>query len=37
MLFHTVKLVVVQNLLTAISREVDSHEEREMEKSEVCI
>lgn len=27
MLFHTVKLVAVQNLLTAILREINSHEE----------
>lgn len=31
MLFHTVKLAAVQNLLTAILREVISHEERDGE------
>lgn len=31
MLFHTVKLVAVQNLLTAILREINCHEERDGE------
>lgn len=31
MLFHTVKLAAVQNLLAAILREVISHEERDGE------
>lgn len=31
MLFHTVTLAAVQNLLTAILREVNSHEKRDGE------